>query len=147
MTTQFKKDYKQAVKRHLDISLLDDIIRALSRGETLPEKNKDHSLSSNWAGHRECHILPDWLLIYHIHHYIDRTGLNSGTDSAVYLHPQHSGKGIPTVPPAGSGPDLDELLAGRAVPAEGIHGDDPHDLHHVRRFRQPPVGDQAILEM
>ena len=65
-TAQFKKDYKQAVKRKLDISLLDDIIRALSRGETLPEKHKDHSLSGNWAGHRECHILPDLLLIYRI---------------------------------------------------------------------------------
>lgn len=65
-TTQFKKDYKLARKRHLDISLLDDVIRALSRGEKLPERNKDHSLSGNWAGHRECHILPDWLLVYRI---------------------------------------------------------------------------------
>lgn len=46
-TTKFKKDYKLAIKRHLDIDLLDDIIRALSRGETLPEKNKDHELSGN----------------------------------------------------------------------------------------------------
>ncbi len=65
-TTRFKKDYKLAMKRHLDINLLDDIIRALSRGETLPEKNKDHELSGDWAGHRECHIQPDWLLIYRI---------------------------------------------------------------------------------
>ncbi|MCM1046948.1 MAG: type II toxin-antitoxin system YafQ family toxin [Clostridiales bacterium] len=65
-TTQFKKDYKLALKRHMNIDLLDDIIRALSRGETLPEKNKDHALSGNWEGHRECHILPDWLLIYRI---------------------------------------------------------------------------------
>ena len=65
-TSQFKKDYKLAAKRHLDTSLLDDIIRALSRGEKLPEKNKDHNLSGNWAGHRECHILPDWLLVYRI---------------------------------------------------------------------------------
>lgn len=43
-TAQFKKDYKLALKRHLDIELLDDIIRALSRGETLPQNNKDHSL-------------------------------------------------------------------------------------------------------
>jgi len=43
-----------------------DIVRALSRGETLPEKNKDYALSGNWEGHRECHILPDWLLIYRI---------------------------------------------------------------------------------
>ena len=65
-TTQFKKDYKLALKRRLDIALLDDIIRALSRGDTLPEKNKDHPLSGNWTGHRECHILPDWLLVYRI---------------------------------------------------------------------------------
>ena len=65
-TTRFKKDYKLAIKRHLDIDLLDDIIRALSRGETLPPKNKDHELSGNWAGHRECHIQPDWLLVYRI---------------------------------------------------------------------------------
>ena len=65
-TTRFKKDYKLAMKRHLDIELLDDIIRALSRGETLPEKNKDHELSGDWAGHRECHIQPDWLLVYRI---------------------------------------------------------------------------------
>lgn len=65
-TTQFKKDYKLALKRHFNIDLLDDIIRALSQGKTLPEKNKDHALSGNWAGHRECHIQPDWLLVYHI---------------------------------------------------------------------------------
>ena len=65
-TTQFKKDYKLALKRHLNIDLLDDIIRALSRGEALPEKNKDHPLSGDWTGHRECHIQSDWLLIYRI---------------------------------------------------------------------------------
>ena len=63
-TTQFKKDYKLALKRNMDIELLDNIIRALSRGEILPEKNKDHSLSGDWVGHRECHIQPDWLLVY-----------------------------------------------------------------------------------
>ena len=65
-TTKFKKDYKLAINRHLDIDLLDDIIRSLSRGETLPEKNKDHELSGNWVGHRECHVQPDWLLVYRI---------------------------------------------------------------------------------
>ena len=65
-TTQFKKDYKLALKRHLDIELLDNIIRSLSRGETLPEKNQDHALTGDWVGHRECHILPDWLLVYRI---------------------------------------------------------------------------------
>ena len=65
-TTQFKKDYKLALKRHLDIELLDNVIRILSRGETLPERNKDHALTGDWVGHRECNVLPDWLLVYRI---------------------------------------------------------------------------------
>ena len=65
-TNVFKRDYKRAMKRNLDISLLDDIIGKLSRRETLPPKNKDHALHNNWAGFRECHIAPDWLLIYRI---------------------------------------------------------------------------------
>lgn len=63
-TTQFKKDYKLAKKRHLDTDLLRDIIAKLANGETLPDKYRDHALSGNWIGHRECHINPDWLLIY-----------------------------------------------------------------------------------
>ena len=65
-TTQFKKDYKLAIKRHLNIHLLDDVIRILARGDTLPDKYKDHPLSGNWIGFRECHLQPDWILIYHI---------------------------------------------------------------------------------
>ena len=65
-TAQFKKDYKLALKRHLDVTLLEDVVAALAMGEPLPEKHKDHSLSGNWVGHRECHILPDWLLIYRL---------------------------------------------------------------------------------
>lgn len=65
-TTQFKKDYKQAMKRGLKIGLLEDVVATLAMGKPLPEKNKDHALYGNWAGHRECHILPDWLLIYRI---------------------------------------------------------------------------------
>ena len=65
-TTRFKKDYKLAMKRKLNIDLLDDIIRALSKGEELPEKCKDHALTGDWMGHRECHIQPDWLLIYEV---------------------------------------------------------------------------------
>lgn len=63
-TSQFKKDYKLAIKRGLDISLLEDIIAKLALGESLPEKNRDHALNGNWNGYWECHILPDWLLIY-----------------------------------------------------------------------------------
>ena len=65
-TTQFKKDYKLAMKRGLEIGLMQDVIAALAMGVPLPEKNKDHALTGNWAGHRECHVLPDWLLIYSI---------------------------------------------------------------------------------
>ena len=65
-TSQFKKDFKLAHKRGLNVSLLKDIIAALSMGIKLPEKNKDHMLTGNWLGYRECHILPDWLLIYRV---------------------------------------------------------------------------------
>lgn len=65
-TTQFKKDYKRSLRRHLNTELLDEIISKLANGEPLPEKCKDHDLDGNWKGHRECHIQPDWLLIYHI---------------------------------------------------------------------------------
>ncbi len=63
-TTQFKRDYKLAMRRHLDINLLDEIIRKLASSESLPDKNKDHALVGEWVGFRECHIQPDWLLIY-----------------------------------------------------------------------------------
>ena len=64
MTSQFKKDYKLAMKRGMNIELLDRVIDILAMGETLPEKYRDHALTGNWVGHRECHIQPDWLLIY-----------------------------------------------------------------------------------
>ena len=64
-TNQFEKDYNLAMKRHLPIDLLDDIITKLKNGETLPAKYKDHSLTGNYKGFRECHIQPDWLLIYY----------------------------------------------------------------------------------
>ena len=63
-TTKFQKDLKRVKKRGFDISLLTDIIKKLAAGEPLPEKNRDHQLSGDYAGCRECHITPDWLLIY-----------------------------------------------------------------------------------
>lgn len=66
VTTQFRKDYKLAIKRGLKIELLEAVIALLAMGTPLPEKNKDHALSGDWAGHRDCHILPDWLLVYRI---------------------------------------------------------------------------------
>lgn len=65
-TNQFKKDYKLAIKRGLRISLLDDIIRKLSLCEELPVQTRDHALSGDYFGYRECHIQPYWLLIYKI---------------------------------------------------------------------------------
>ncbi len=81
-TTQFKKDYKNAIKRNLKIELLDDVIRQLQRGETLDQKYKDHPLSGNWQSFRGCHILPNWLLIYKIENNkliltLSRTGTHS----------------------------------------------------------------------
>ena len=64
LTTAFKKDYKLAIKRGLRIERLDTVIEMLSMGKPLPPEYRDHELSSNWKGYRECHIQPDWLLIY-----------------------------------------------------------------------------------
>ena len=65
-TNIFKKDLKRAKKRGCDLALLDELVEKLLSGEPLPEKNKDHALTGNWRGHRECHITPDWLLVYRI---------------------------------------------------------------------------------
>lgn len=65
-TLIFKKDLKKAIKRGCDMNLLADVVDKLQKGEPLPEKNKDHALLGSWKGHRECHITPDWLLIYRI---------------------------------------------------------------------------------
>ena len=64
-TNQFKKDYKLAKKRGKRMELINEAINILADGEALPEKYRDHSLSGNWAGHRECHIQPDWLMVYY----------------------------------------------------------------------------------
>lgn len=66
LTAVFKKDYKLAKKRGLKITLLDAVIETLASGGTLPEKNRDHALSGDYEGYRECHIASDWLLIYRI---------------------------------------------------------------------------------
>lgn len=79
-TTKFKKDLKIVEKRNLDIELLKEIIKKLCVEEPLPVKNKEHNLSGAWSGYRECHIAPDWLLIYQIGNGIivfERTGTHS----------------------------------------------------------------------
>ncbi len=81
-TTKFQRDLKRVHKRGYDISLLTAIIKKLAAGEPLPEKNRDHELSGNFAGCRECHVTPDWLLVYEIADealilYLTRTGTHS----------------------------------------------------------------------
>ena len=63
-TSAFKKSYKLMKKRGLDLAFLDDVIDKLRQGKTLEEKYRDHALTGNYVGFRECHIKPDWLLIY-----------------------------------------------------------------------------------
>ena len=63
-STQFKKDFKVCVKRKFKITLLQQVIDMLRIPAQLPIANKDHKLSGNYASYRECHISPDWLLIY-----------------------------------------------------------------------------------
>lgn len=81
-TGRFKKDLKLAIKRGYDLSLIGNVVDTLAAGYKLPEKYKDHSLSGDFAGCRECHITPDWLLIYEISDnelilYLTRTGTHS----------------------------------------------------------------------
>lgn len=64
VTRKYLKDLELARKRKLDESKLVEVIDLLHRGEKLPPKNKDHSLSGKYRGYRECHIAPDWLLVY-----------------------------------------------------------------------------------
>ncbi|MCL2053735.1 MAG: type II toxin-antitoxin system YafQ family toxin [Oscillospiraceae bacterium] len=63
-TTQFKKEYKKSKKQGKDMTLVLDIINMLANDEPLPEKHFDHALTGNWIGFRECHVNPDWLLVY-----------------------------------------------------------------------------------
>ena len=86
-TGQFKKDYKIAVKRGCNIQELTNVITMLANEQTLPEKNRDHALenSRNYKNMRECHIKPDWLLIYKV--YADRLILElirTGTHSDLF---------------------------------------------------------------
>ena len=81
-TTQFKRDLKKAQKQNKNLDLLNTVLQQLADGIPLPEKNRDHALTGNYAGCRECHIQPDWLLIYEIAEdtlflYLTRTGSHS----------------------------------------------------------------------
>jgi len=77
---QFRRDVKLARKRGNDTSKLREAILLLAAGSPLPARYKDHPLGGNWAHHRDCHIEPDWLLIYKVDGddlYLVRTGTHS----------------------------------------------------------------------
>ena len=65
-TNQFKKDLKLAKKQNKDLDKLYEVIGILADGGTLDARYRDHDLSGNYMGTRECHIEPDWLLVYEI---------------------------------------------------------------------------------
>ena len=78
----FKKDYKRIKKRGYDTRLLEEVIGLLVEDRELPPKYRDHALSGDYSGCRECHIAPDWLLVYgvmdrHLILYLMRTGTHS----------------------------------------------------------------------
>ncbi|MCL1917287.1 MAG: type II toxin-antitoxin system YafQ family toxin [Peptococcaceae bacterium] len=84
-TIQFKKDLRCMFKRGVNMDLLDEVIILLRERKKLPEKYKDHPLTGNWAGHRDCHIQPDWLLIYRIDDdALVLTATRTGTHSDVF---------------------------------------------------------------
>lgn len=81
-SNRFDKDLKLAIKRGFDIKLLDEVVTKLQKGEKLDPQYKDHALLGNYNDFRECHIQPDWLLIYRIDDeelelYLFRTGTHS----------------------------------------------------------------------
>ena len=84
-TTTFKKSYKLMRKRGLDLSLLDEVVDLLRQGKQLDEKYRDHSLAGNFSGFRECHIKPDWLLIYLIENdVLTLTLVDTGSHSDIF---------------------------------------------------------------
>lgn len=80
--TAFKRDYKRIKKRGYDVHLLEKVIEMLAMRQVLPKEYRDHSLTGNYSGCRECHITPDWFLVYEVNEkelvlYLTRTGTHS----------------------------------------------------------------------
>jgi mRNA interferase YafQ len=79
-TSQFKKDFKRLKKRGKDLSKLKEVVSAIANSEALEERHRDHALSGNWSGSRDCHVEPDWILIYRVEEndlFLERTGSHS----------------------------------------------------------------------
>ena len=82
LSNQFKKDLRLMNRRGINLELLDSVVNKLANHEVLDEKYDDHALTGNYVGYRECHIKPDWLLIYRINNnelylFLSRTGTHS----------------------------------------------------------------------
>ncbi len=80
--SSFKRDYKRIKKRGYNIRLLEKVITLLAEGQELPASYRDHALTGDYSGCRECHIAPDWLLVYEVIEdelllYLTRTGTHS----------------------------------------------------------------------
>jgi len=79
-TSQFKKDFKKVRSRGKDLEKLKSLVMAISTGDPLESRHHDHPLSGKWTGSRDCHVEPDWVLIYRIDGdslYLERTGSHS----------------------------------------------------------------------
>ena len=86
-TTAFSRDLKRIKKRGYDIARLEKVVNIIQAGEPLDARYKDHALTGNWGGYRECHIQPDWLLVYRVYEdrlllVLTRTGTHSDLDLA-----------------------------------------------------------------
>lgn len=81
-SNRFRKDLRLAIRRGYKIELLEEVVNQLAAGKTLDEKHKDHLLTGDYGGFRECHITPDWLLVYQVREnelilFLSRTGTHS----------------------------------------------------------------------
>ena len=79
-SARFRKDYRTCGKRGYNLQLLEQVVDTLRIPALLPIKNRDHALGGDWIGYQECHILPDWLLIYRVEPdelYLVRTGTHA----------------------------------------------------------------------
>ncbi len=82
MSNRFRRDLKLAQKRGYDLDLLDSVVTKLACREPLPENFRDHNLTGQYAGFRECHLQPDWLLVYRVEEeelilFLSRTGTHA----------------------------------------------------------------------
>ena len=82
LSNRFKNDLKSIAKRGYDLNLLDVVVNTIAEQRPLPKKNRDHALTGDYIGFRECHISPDWLLIYRVDGddlilFLSRTGTHS----------------------------------------------------------------------